>query len=359
MDNAQKLFDQVSTRAQDDPYRAQMQANLSKARATLETAKLNLAYLQGQGTSTDVRNADAALALAKAQLQDAIDNLNQLKAGPKDSDVAAAQAKIDAIKAQLAQKDVLAPFDGTITDVNNMKGDLVSGGTAAFQIDVLDHMYVDVQVSELDINKIQVGQAVQLTFDGIPNKTYNGSVSDIGTVGTTSGGVVNFAVTVVMKDPDASVKPGMSASANIVTTQVDNVLLLPARAVHTVNNQKVVYTFSTTGTFVPVNVTVGMSNDTNIEIVTGVTEGERLVVNPPTTLTLAGGGTNPFAALFGGARVGRWLWRRRVVALAARVEISVAVDPAAVPTVVQPVARLAAAHAVAPQVEVPTGRYWR
>ncbi len=303
VDKAQTNYDNNTFRQVDDPIRAAATAALSKAKATLATAQMNLAYLQGKGSATDIRNADTALTVAKAQLQSAIDNLNTVKAGPTTADVQAAQARIDAIKLELAQVDITAPFDGTITDISVMTGDLVSPGTAAFRIDVLNPLYVDVQVSELDIANVQVGQAVTLTFDGIPNKTYNGTVTDISTIGVTSSGVVNYTTTVAMKDPDALVKIGMSASANIVTKEVDNVLILPARAVHTVNNRKVVYTISATGSFTAIQVTTGMSNDTNVEIQSGVKSGDRLVVNPPTSLTLAGGGTNPFASLFGLGRV--------------------------------------------------------
>ena len=227
---------------------AQVLAEISKEQSTLRQAQSNLAWLQGNDRSkADMQKYDTQVTLAQAQLQTAQTNLSQVQAGPKASDLAVAQANIDAIKAQLTQADIVAPFDGTITDVGVMTGDLVSNGTAAFRIDVMSPFYVDLQVSELDINKIQVGQPVEFTFDGIPNKTYTGTVEEIGSVGATSSGVVNFTVTVSMQKPDSSVKPGMSVAANIVITQLPDVLLVPTRAIRTVNNQQEVFTVELDG----------------------------------------------------------------------------------------------------------------
>jgi len=108
-----------------------------------------------------------------------------------------------------------------------MVGDQVSPATSAFRLDDLSKLKVDVQVSEVDINTVQVGQLVTLTFDGVAGKTYHGKVEEADQVGNAVQGAVNFTVTVVLTDPDASVKPGMTATVSIIVKQLSNVLLVP------------------------------------------------------------------------------------------------------------------------------------
>ena len=96
--------------------------------------------------------------LAQAQLDEAKSNLADLQAGPSKDDVTIAQTRLDQANAALNQAILTAPFAGTITDIQILTGDLVSPGTTAFRIDDLSSMYVDLQVSEVDIQQIQVGQ---------------------------------------------------------------------------------------------------------------------------------------------------------------------------------------------------------
>lgn len=317
-------FNQVADRSPDDPQRAQALSNLTTAQSNLATANRNLAYLEGNGTEKDIADADTAVQLAQANVTDAQRKLNDLKQGVKPSDlalaqakvqdakdslaelmnptaadIAAAQAKVDGIQALINQQSIQAPFDGTITDINVMKGDLVSSGTNAFRIDDQSAIFVDLQVSEIDINNIQVGQTATLTFDAIPSKTYNGTVYEVGTIGATSSGVVNFTVTVQLTDADASVKTGMTVAANIVTSQIDNVLLVPSRAIRTANNRSTIFIMTAAG-LQPVLIQTGSSNDTETQITAGnVKVGDRVVLNPPTTTTAQSGGFG-FGGMFGG-----------------------------------------------------------
>ena len=74
---------------------------------------------------------------------------------------------------------LIAPFDGTITQANPAAGDQVSAGTAGFRIDDLSHLLVDVQVSEVDINNVALGQPVTITFDAVQEKSYTGVVTSV------------------------------------------------------------------------------------------------------------------------------------------------------------------------------------
>jgi HlyD family secretion protein len=235
----------------------------------------------------------ANFAVAEANLKDAEREWERLKNGPDPNDVAVAQARVDAAEATLAMSQLTAPLGGTVTEVSIMSGDQVAPGTKSFRIDDLSHLLIDVQVSEVDINSIHVGQDVTVTFDAILAKTFHGRVSKVALAGNLVQGVVNFTVTVELTDADPEVKPGMTAAVTIVTQELTDVLLVPNRAVRVVNNQRVVYVLKN-GEAVEVPITLGATSDTYSEVVGGdLKEGDLIILNPPTQFERGGGGS-PF-----------------------------------------------------------------
>jgi HlyD family secretion protein len=151
---------------------------------------------------------------------------------------------------------------------------------------------VDVEVSEVDINQIDVGQDVLLTFDAILGKEYQGEVREVALVGTDVQGVVDFIVTVELTDPDKDVKPGMTAAVNIATKQLQDVLLVPNRAVRIKDGQRVIYILRD-GAPTAVDVTLGASSESYSEVLDGdLKEGDQIVLNPP--LEFEQGGPPPF-----------------------------------------------------------------
>ena len=293
---AQTYFDYVKNLATDDPNYAQGYTALYSAQQALKTAQNTLNYYLLVPSGRDIAEAQAKTDLAKAQLDDAQREWDRLKNGPSASDLSAAQARVDATQAALNMAQVLTPFAGTVTEVNGMVGDQVSSGTKAFRIDDLSHMQVDVQVSEVDINSVQVDQPVTLTFDAISGKTYTGKVVEVAQAGDSVQGAVNFTVTVELTNTDTSVKPGMTAAVTVTVKQVNNVLLVPNRAVRLVNNQRVVYVLRN-GQPVEVTVNLGASSDTQSEVVSSnLKAGDLIILNPPSTLfnSPSGGGGGPF-----------------------------------------------------------------
>jgi HlyD family secretion protein len=240
----------------------QAQATLDLANTTLKNAQIYLAALTGGTVPADATGSD-------------LFKLNQ------------ARLALQTAQANLDSTQITAPFDGTVTEVNSMVGDQVSPATGAFRLDDLSKLKVDVQVSELDINTVQVGQPVTLTFDAVAGKTYHGKVEEVDQVGNAVQGAVNFTVTVVLTDPDASVKPGMTATVSIIVKQLSNVLLVPDRAVRLVKNQHVVYVLQN-GQPQIVKITLGASSDTQSEVASGdLKVGDAIILNPlssPSTL---------------------------------------------------------------------------
>jgi HlyD family secretion protein len=285
VDTLQKRYDNMASLNDQNLRKAQALSALSAAQQTRDADLAAYNNDKAAPSSQDLATADAAVAVAQAQLVDAQHQVDLIKNGGASNDIKAAQAAVDAAQATLNQQFLNAPFTGTISAVNVQVGDLVSAGTNAFQIDNLDGLFVSLPVAEVDISNVKVGQQANLTFDAIPNKTYNGVVTQIGLVGTSTQGVVNYPVMVQITDADALVKPGMTAAVNIVVNQHDNVLLVPNQAIQvTGSRHQVVVLFE--GQQIPVPVTIGLTNESMSEV-TGnqLKEGDTILLNPPAATT--------------------------------------------------------------------------
>jgi HlyD family secretion protein len=235
-------------------------------------------------TEKELTDADAKLAVATAKMDDAQREWDRLKDGPDPRDIAAAEARVAAAEATINLQNVSAPFSGTITDVPVKTGDVVSTGTQVMRLDDLSHLLVDVAVSEIDINRITIGQEVSLSFDAILSKEYHGTVTKVAKVGSTDQGVVNFTVTVELNDADELVLPQMTAAVNIVVVQLSDVTLIPNRAVRLVDGKRVIYLLKN-GVPTLTEIEVGANSDNSSELISGdVKPGDIIVLNPPTSM---------------------------------------------------------------------------
>jgi HlyD family secretion protein len=258
----------------------------------------HIKYFKGYADAVTIAKADEDLALKKAQLDDAQRTYDRLVLGSDSADIAAAEARVAAAQATLNMARVAAPFAGTVTRAESAPGDQVSAGAVAFRVDDLSRFLVDVQISEVDINTVFVGQPVSLSFDAILGQTYNGKVVEVGQSGDTLQGVVSFTVTVQLTDADTQVKPGMTAAVNITVKELNDVVLIPNRAVRVVDGNRVVYVLRN-GQAVQVKVVLGQSSDTMSVLAGGeVKEGELIILNPPANFGPGGGG--PGGGMFGG-----------------------------------------------------------
>ncbi len=279
----EQVYDMFDNLPVDNPQRMNAYSAYLDAQRRLQRAEANLNYLLSLPSELEIEQADANLAVAEANLKEAEREWERLKNGPDPDDIKAAEARIAAIEATLGLVSLEAPFAGTITEINIKPGDQVAPGTIAFRIDDLSRLLVDVQIPEVDINRIQVGQSTRLTFDAIPGREYTGEVVEVGRVGTPVAGLVNFKVTIELKDADESVLPGMTAAVNIIVSEIEDVLVVPNRAVRLRNNQRVVYLLQD-GVPTPVQIQIGATSDAYSEVLSGdVKVGDVVVLNPPTT----------------------------------------------------------------------------
>ncbi len=277
---------------------AEQDAKISSTQAQIQLVQAQISADQSQ--ISDVTNSVYGLAVylnnvwtayqdASQQLNNAVTTLYELERTPNPDDLAAAQARVQAAQTTAGYQSLTAPFAGTVTEVNVKPGDQVTPGMSAFRVDNLARLLVDVSVSEVDINSIKPGQPVTLSFDAIRDKQYNGTVSEVASVGDIVQGAVNFVVTVELKDADANVRPGMTAAVNIIVNQISDALLVPNRAVRLVNGQQVVYLLNN-GQLEKVEIALGASSGSQSEVTAGALQaGDQVVLNPPQDLFEMGG----------------------------------------------------------------------
>ena len=307
LDKAYEKYEPYQGRPDDNITRAVLLADYSAAKQVYDAAVRKLNSLQGTASDTDIAVQEANLATAKAQLLEAQRDWERVKDGPTDADIklfeaqledakreyervkdgpdpddiAVAEARVAAAQATVNLTRLDAPFTGVVTAVESKPGDQVSPGTPAFRLDDNSRFLVDVQVSEVDINRISEDQDVILTFDAILDKEYQGVVTEVALVGSTNQGVVDFVVSVELTDPDESVKPGMTAAVNIIADQLNDVLLVPNRAVRIVEGERVVYVLKDDQPE-PVTVVLGSSSETVSEVIDGdLSVGDLIILNPP------------------------------------------------------------------------------
>lgn len=214
--------------------------------------------------------------------------------------------------ADAAKRNVLAPISGTVNAVNVKNGDdlgkISSSSTRQAPIIVgdLSTLKAYVQVNEVDIPNVSIGQKVMLKFMAIDGLTISGKVEKMDSLGTVTQGVVSYNVTVGFDTLDPRVKPGMSVSASIITGIKQGVLIVPNSAVKSQGNSIYVEVLGNNGTTpqqVPVE--VGASNNTDTEIIGGIAEGDKVVtqtIDPNAKATAANGQGFRMPGLGGGGR---------------------------------------------------------
>jgi HlyD family secretion protein len=296
LDRAEEKYAPYENKPEDNLVRASLLNQFAQAQQNYDAAVRTLNALEGTTNDTDLAIAVTDFSVTQAQLTQAQEELARLEAGPTVNDIAAAEARVTAALATLNLASIKAPFSGAITQAFPIPGDQVSPGMVAFRVDDLSQLIVDVQVSEVDINRIQVGQDVMLTFDAILAAEYQGKVVEVGLVGTNQQGIVSFPISVELINPDELVKPGMTAAVNVVVSQLDEVLLVPNRAVRVLDGERVVYILTGDNSIDPVAISLGASSDTHSQILESELEvGDVIVLNPPTEFQgMSGGGGGPF-----------------------------------------------------------------
>jgi HlyD family secretion protein len=218
------------------------------------------------------------------------------------ADYLVAQATYDSAVSSTQDTTIYAPISGSIIGKPTPVGQTVSSGISTPQVLMsvanLDKMQIELMVDESDIGQVVIGQKVEFTVDSYTDRTFTGKVRLISRSATTTNNVIYYKVYVDVDDADGKLLPTMTARANIVVGEKDDVLMIPTNCLRTEDKQKYVQVYDEkTKQVTNVNVEVGMTGDDNLEVTGELQEGQKLLVKATkvTTTTqknnmLGGGG---------------------------------------------------------------------
>ena len=181
---------------------------------------------------------------------------------------------------------IRAPISGTIVDKYYKEGENAETGKTLCTIFDLSSLNITLNVDELDIKTLAVGQKATITADAVPDTTYEGIITEIGINGTAENGVTTYPVTVRIDDTDGLL-PGMNVDISIIISEKLDILTIPAGAVQNGNRVLVKTKDGTTGEGAPegykyVTVEIGVSDEDFVEILSGLMEGDEIAYMPET-----------------------------------------------------------------------------
>jgi len=244
------------------------------ARAQYEIAEINLD--EGVlGVSEDV--LELQVDIAKANWETAELNLE------------IAELSLESAELNLEKAEIVAPFDGMVSDISITEGEEMSTAALATPaISLVDTSDIEMRgfIDEIDIAIVQLGQEAKILLDALPDEEVKGSVAFISPVGTILAGVVSYDTTITLENPVEELRDGMSATAEVIIERRDDVLLIPNRTIRgTTENPKVVVLVD--GQQEEREITLGLSDGINTEVLSGLEEGEEVVI--PTSEERPGG----------------------------------------------------------------------
>ncbi|MCL4394466.1 MAG: efflux RND transporter periplasmic adaptor subunit, partial [Chloroflexi bacterium] len=241
---------------------------------------------QGQAlASIDPQPLKLALAQAQADFQVKQDALDQAKlSSPADSatvkqaeaDALASQIALDQAEEDLTGATMLAPFSGRVLSVSGNTGDTVTANTTFVELADLSQLEIEASVGQEDVTTVQVGQAADLSFDAVPGKTFPGKVSRIVPTRASSSVAVTYTAYISVEQAPPGLLPGTTADADIIVAERQNVLTLPRRSIRATANATVSVNVLERGQTVSRNVEIGVVGDLNVEIVSGLQEGDQV-----------------------------------------------------------------------------------
>ena len=200
-----------------------------------------------------------------------------------------AEISLQNLQDTMANYTVTSPISGTIIEKDAKVGDAVKSGDTLCVIYDLSYLEMVINVDELQISSLTVGQKVQITADAVQDKNYVGTVTRVSMKGTSNGGTTTYPVTIRIDETDG-LRPGMNANAEIVVAEAANALTVPNAAIvrggyvlvtqDSPSASKADTTMEAPEGFVYVAVKTGVSDDDYTQIVSGIQEGDTIGYDP-------------------------------------------------------------------------------
>ena len=301
---AQAAYDRI--KHQPDVEMRQESLNLQNATISLEQAQANYDAQANRPTESELAAAEAQVVQAQASLASLLDNpkdsdlaaaesqvaqaqanLNALLERPKAEDVAVFQAQVEEATLALAQVQsqlddalIRAPFAGAILAVNVSEGEWASPGAPAIVLAATEPLILNANVDEVDVAQLAEGQTAHLSFDALDDEGVAGTVIYIAPSSTNVGGAVAYAIEVSFVPDALPVRLGMTADVDVVTDSAEDALLVPNRAIEADRAAGRYYVTRQLpdGTTERLEVTIGLRDEANTQILEGLEEGDRLVL---------------------------------------------------------------------------------
>lgn len=292
---SQSAYDVARQRAQtlDAEVSALQEAekqNVARARAALKEAEANRSQVPlAQRSLEEAKRAveQAEIALKRAQDAKIQNQLRREEIVQAEASKVRSRVSLDNAKVQLDSTTVVAPRDGVVTMKYIEEGTIIPPGTSTFsqgtsivQISDVTTMFVDCAVDEADVSQVQQGQRVRIVLEAFPGKTSEGVVERVNPSATTTNNITAVKVRVrVLPGAKVPLLPGLSANCEFITLSKPNVLIAPAQAVLNEDGKSYVR-IKTADPLKPEKreVKVGESGNDGIEILSGIEEGEEIVV---------------------------------------------------------------------------------
>lgn len=291
LEQAQAAYDRVAS--SPDIGLLPQSSNLQRATIDFEQAKAQYDITtagaddaQRSQALAAVAQSEAAVTNAKAQVAQAQASLVKLRDGASPEQVAVSEAQVKQAETALAQARLnrdntllKSPISGTVAEINAKVGELPNAARPAFVIINTDPFHLDVNVDEIDIGQLATGQKASITLEALPTAVVTGQVDRISPTAEVGTGVTSYPVRIVLDATDAPLRTGMSATANITTAEVDDVIVLPNRAIQ-VDQAAGTNFVEKLVNGIPQRsvVRVGMRNEGQTQILEGVAEGDVIVI---------------------------------------------------------------------------------
>lgn len=269
-------------------------ASLEAALVTLEESEVNLAqrkrdYERAVKLHQDKIFSEEQLENAKLVYDQAILQNKEAK-----TRVAQAKATLERAKDYLSKTTLRSPIDGVITTLNAKVGETAIMGTMNFAgtviltVSDLSEIITEVQVDEADFQKLKMGQKATVIIDALGGKKYEGKVIEIGASAQQSSSglqtnIRQFKVKIAIINPDKDLKPGMTTRAKLYADERKGVLKVPIGAVKSEiqNGEQQYFCLKVEkGKVKKSEVKTGLADDINIEIISGLNEGEEVITGP-------------------------------------------------------------------------------
>jgi HlyD family secretion protein len=263
------------------------EAQLSTARAERDAAQRNLEAMRslqqrGAASAGEVADAENRLKTAQAQMSLLEQKLKSRYSGPEVAKVQAqeseAKAAFSAASELLQQSNVRAPRDGMVYSLPVRPGQFVGTGDLLVQVADLSKVQLRAFVDEPDVGRLQPGQPVQVSWDALAGRTWNGTVSRVPTTVVTLGTRNVGQFTCMVDNPDEKLLPNINVNVSIVTAQHDNVLTVPREAIHEDDGKRFVYEIKD-GELKRRDVQTSLSNLTRMEITQGLGDNALVALN--------------------------------------------------------------------------------